>query len=258
MRDADVSRPCADDGLGRALAGGAVIAVPPFDAGDFFRWLAEFRPTWYSSAPTIHQAILARAHEYRTIVAGSSLRFVRSSAAPLPPIVLAELEEVFRAPVIEGYGMTETCLYATSNPLPPLARKIGSVGVAVGVEVAILDEKGASLPAGQPGEIAVRGANIMTAYENNPDANTEAFIDGWFRTGDCGYLDRDGYLYITGRLKETINRGGEKITPGEVEEALAQHPEVAAAVVFAGPIQHWARTLPPRWCCVTTVDRAFW
>src|SRR5688572_4073267 len=222
-------------GLAALLAGGAVIAVPPFDAGDFFRWLAEFRPTWYSSAPTIHQAILARAHEYRTIVAGSSLRFVRSSAAPLPPIVLAELEEVFRAPVIEGYGMTETCLYATSNPLPPLARKIGSVGVAVGVEVAILDEKGASLPAGQPGEIAVRGANIMTAYENNPDANTEAFIDGWFRTSDCGYLDRDGYLYITGRLKETINRGGEKITPGEVEEALAQHPEVAAAVVFAVP-----------------------
>ena len=131
--------------------------------------------------------------------------------------------------------MTETCLYATSNPLPPLERKIGSVGIAVGAEVAILDGKGASLPAGQPGEIAVRGANIMTAYENNPGANAEAFIDGWFRTGDQGYLDRDGYLYITGRLKETINRGGEKISPGEVEEVLAKHPEVAGAVVFAVP-----------------------
>ena len=221
--------------LAALLAGGAAIAVPPFDAGDFFRWLAEFRPTWYSSAPTIHQAILARAREYRGIVDESSLRFIRSSAAPLPPIVLAELEDVFRTPVIEGYGMTETCLYATSNPLPPLERKIGSVGISVGTEVVILDGKGVSLPAGQPGEIALRGANIMTAYENNPDANSEAFVDGWFRTGDQGYLDRDRYLYITGRLKETINRGGEKISPGEVEEVLAQHPEVAAAVVFAVP-----------------------
>lgn len=132
--------------LAALLAGGAAIAVPPFDADDFFRWLAEFRPTWYSSAPTIHQAILARAREYRGIVAESSLRFIRSSAAPLPPIVLAALEEVFGAPVIEGYGMTETCLYATSNPLPPLARKVGSVGIAAGVEVAIIDEKGAQLP----------------------------------------------------------------------------------------------------------------
>ena len=155
--------------LAALLAGGAVIAVPPFDVGDFFGWLAGFRPTWYSSAPTIHQAIVARAHEYRGIVAESSLRFIRSSAAPLPPIVLAELEEVFGTPVIEGYGMTETCLYATSNPLPPLARKIGSVGIAVGIEVVIIDGEGASLPAGQPGEIAVRGANIMTAYENNPE-----------------------------------------------------------------------------------------
>ncbi len=138
-------------------------------------------------------------------------------------------------PVIEGYGMTETCFYATSNPLPPLERKIGSVGLAVGTEVVILDGEGASLPAGQPGEIAVRGANIMTAYENSPGANAEAFIDGWFRTGDQGYSDRDRYLYITGRLKETINRGGEKISPFEVEQVLAKHPEVATAVVFAVP-----------------------
>ena len=221
--------------LATLLAGGAVVAVPPFDVGDFFGWLAGFRPTWYSAAPTIHQAIVARAHEHRAIVAESSLRFIRSSAAPLPPIVLAELEDVFRTPVIEGYGMTETCLYATSNPLPPLERKIGSVGIAVGTELVILDGEGVSLPAGQPGEIAVRGANIMTAYENNPSANAEAFIDGWFRTGDQGYLDRDRYLYITGRLKETINRGGEKISPVEVEEVLAKHPEVATAVVFAVP-----------------------
>jgi oxalate---CoA ligase len=221
--------------LAALLASGSVVAAPTFDPEGFFRWLAEFQPTWYSSAPTIHRAILARAHEYRSIVAESALRFIRSSAAPLPPAVLAELEEVFRAPVIEAYGMTETCLYATSNPLPPLERKVGSVGIAVGVEVAIFDENGASLPDGQPGEIALRGANIMTAYENDPGANAEAFVEGWFRTGDRGYLDRDGYLYITGRLKETINRGGEKISPGEVEEALVKHPEVAAAVVFALP-----------------------
>ena len=221
------------------LAGGAVIAAPPFDADDYFRCLAEFRPTWYSSAPTIHQAILARAPEYREIVAESSLRLIRSSAAPLPPIVLAELEKIFRVPVIEAYGMTETCLYATSNPLPPLARKSGSVGIAVGVEVAILDENGTALRAGRQGEIALRGANIMTAYENDPRANAAAFVDGWFRTGDLGYLDRESYLYITGRLNEIINRGGEKISPGEVEKVLTQHPDVAAAVVFAVPHATW-------------------
>jgi natural product biosynthesis luciferase-like monooxygenase protein len=221
--------------LAALLAGGLVIAVPPFDTDDFFRWLAEFRPTWYSSAPAIHRAILARAEAHSEIVAHRSLRFIRSSAAPLPPIVLAKLEEVFGAPVIEGYGMTETCLYATSNPLPPLRRKIGSVGIAVGVEVAILDESGVPLPTNQRGEIALRGANIITAYENDPGANAEAFADGWFRTGDQGYLDGDRYLFITGRLKETINRGGEKIAPGEVEEILAKHPDVAAAAVFAVP-----------------------
>ena len=225
--------------LSALSAGGAVIAAPPFDAEAFFSWLAEFRPTWYSSAPTIHQAILARAGEHQAIVAQNALRFIRSSAAPLPPSVAAELEAVFRAPVIEGYGMTETCLYASSNPLPPLPRKIGSVGIAVGSEVAILDEEGSFLPAGRPGEIALRGANVITAYEDDPRANAEAFCHGWLRTGDRGYLDGDGYLYITGRLNETINRGGEKISPAEVEEVLTQHPDVAAAVVFPVPHPTW-------------------
>jgi natural product biosynthesis luciferase-like monooxygenase protein len=222
--------------LAALLAGGTVIAPPRFDADDFYRCLGEFRPTWYSSAPTIHRAILARSADYRECIAGNSLRFIRSSTASLSPLMLAELEETFRVPVIQGYGMTETCVYATSNPLPPRQRKLGSVGIAAGIEIAVVDERGAPLAAGEPGEITLRGANIMSGYEDDPEANVEAFIDGWFRTGDLGYLDQDGYLYITGRLKEFINRGGEKISPAEVEEPLAKHPDVAAAAVF--PVPH--------------------
>ena len=219
--------------LAALLAGGAVVAAPPFDADAFFHWLGEFRPTWYSAAPAIHQAVLSQAGKHSAAVDESALRFIRSSAASLPPAVLAELERVFRAPVIEGYGMTETCLYATSNPLPPRERKVGSVGIAAGVEIAIFDPTGARLPALHSGEVGLRGPNIFQGYENEPAPG--AFMDGWFRTGDQGYLDYDGYLYLTGRLKETINRGGEKVSPAEVEEALGNHPDVAAAAVFAMP-----------------------
>lgn len=217
------------------LTGGCVIAAPPFEADDFFRCLDLYQPTWYSAAPALHQAILARADAFPAVVEQSRLRVIRSSSASLPPVALAELEDVFRAPVVEGYGMTETCLYATNNPLPPAPRKVGSVGVACGIDLAVFDPTGHQVAAGERGEIVLRGANIMRAYEHDPEANAAAFVNGWFRTGDQGYLDADGYLYLTGRLHDRINRGGEKISPGAIEALMLAHPEVARAVVFAVP-----------------------
>jgi amino acid adenylation domain-containing protein len=221
--------------LSSLLAGASVVCTPGFYALQFFAWMEEFQPTWYTAAPTMHQAILVRAASSRGIIERLSLRFIRSGSAPLPLQVLTALEHVFNVPVIEVYGLTESSALITSNPLPPRVRKAGSVGVAAGPEVAIMDEAGNLLPSGETGEIVLRGASIMQGYENDPTANTAAFINGWFRTGDQGFLDPDGYLFITGRLKELINCGGEKISPHEVEEVLLKHPAVAQVVAFAIP-----------------------
>jgi amino acid adenylation domain-containing protein len=217
------------------MTGASVVCTPGFNASQFFTWLAEFRPTWYTAVPTIHQAILARVAANREVVAHYPLRFIRSGSAPLPSRVLAELEEMFSAPVIEYYGMTEAASQITSNPLPPHVRKPGSVGAAAGPEVAIMNQAGALLPAGATGEVVIRGPSVMQSYDNNPIANGQAFTQGWFRTGDQGFLDTDGYLFLTGRLKEFINRGGEKIAPAEVDDVLMDHPAVAQAVSFAVP-----------------------
>jgi len=221
--------------LGTLLSGGSVIAAPTFEPSQFFEWLDALKPTWYSAAPTLHQSILAEAVNHIDTVSRRSFRLIRSSAAPLPIRVMAELEQVFQAPVIEAYGMTETPFPVTSNPLPPGKRKPGSVGIPAGPEVKVMDKDGNTLPAGTAGEVVIRGENVMRGYEDNAIANLAAFRDGWFRSGDQGYLDADGYLYITGRIKEIINRGGEKISPREVEEVLLEHPEVAQAVAFGVP-----------------------
>jgi acyl-CoA synthetase (AMP-forming)/AMP-acid ligase II len=221
--------------LASLVAGASVVCAPGFSTPDFFAWMEEFCPTWYTAAPTIHQAVLAGAAPRREMLQRHPLRFVRSAAAALPPQVMQELEQVFNAPVIESYGMTEAAAQITSNPLPPGQRKPGSVGRPAGPEVAIMDEAGHLLPPGAAGEIVIRGANVIQAYEDNPTANMSAFTEGWFRTGDQGRLDPEGYLFITGRLKELINRGGEKISPREVEEVLIDHPAVAQVVAFAVP-----------------------
>jgi acyl-CoA synthetase (AMP-forming)/AMP-acid ligase II len=183
----------------------------------------------------MHQAILTRASRNREVVAANRLRFIRSSSSALPPTVIAELEKTFGAPVVEAYGMTEAAHQMASNPLPPRRRKPGTVGVAAGPDVRVVDDRGNTVPAGERGEIVIRGTNVMAAYENNPGANAEAFIDEWFRTGDQGMMDAEGYLTITGRLKEIINRGGEKISPREVDEIIMTHPAVHQCVTFAVP-----------------------
>jgi len=221
--------------LASLTAGASVVCTKGLDLADFFHWMHEFKPTWYTATPAMHQAVLACADSNRKIIATSPLRFIRSCSAPLPPQVMLELEKVFDAPVIESYGMTEASHQIASNPLPPLERKAGSVGLPVGAEVAILSETGKTVRDGELGEIAICGANVMHGYENNSKENQKSFSSGWFRTGDQGYLDSDGYLFIAGRLKEIINRGGEKIAPREVDEVLLSHPAVAQAATFAMP-----------------------
>ncbi len=216
-------------------AGGSVFCTPGFNALKFFAWMEEARPSWYTAVPTMHQAILARAHGHRALIAAHPLRFIRSSSAPLAPAVLGALETCFSAPVIEAYGMTEACHQIASNPLPPGERIAGSVGFAAGPEVCIMDARGTVLEAGMRGEIAIRGGNVMGAYEAESAVNAAAFHEGWFRTGDQGEMDAAGRITITGRLKEIINRGGEKISPREVDEVLMDHPAVMQAVTFAIP-----------------------
>ena len=216
-------------------AGSQVFCTPGFNALKFFGWMDEAKPTWFTAVPTMHQAIASRASKNLEIIKRHPLRFMRSSSSSMPPQVIREAEELFGAPLVESYGMTEATHQMASNPLPPAARKPGTVGVAAGPEVAIMAEDGTLLPRGDTGEIVIRGPNVTAGYESNPKANAEAFVDGWFRTGDQGVMDAEGYISITGRLKEIINRGGEKVSPREVDEILMDHPAVAQVVCFGMP-----------------------
>jgi amino acid adenylation domain-containing protein/non-ribosomal peptide synthase protein (TIGR01720 family) len=219
--------------LASLVAGASIVCTPGFYVHTFFAWLEEFRPTWYTAVPAIHQAILAHAALYSESIRRCPLRLIRAGSGALPPQIPLELEKVFNARVVETYGMTEASGQVTCNPPPQRQRKIGSAGGAAGPEVAIMDEHGTMLPPGKTGEIVMRGATVMQGYANDSVANQHAFTHGWFRSGDQGYLDADGYLFVTGRLKEIINRGGEKIAPQEVDNVLMGHPAVAQAVTFA-------------------------
>ena len=216
-------------------ANAAICCTPGFNAFRFGEWLTSVRPTWYTAVPTMHQAILMRLRDKPDITRQAGLRLVRSSSSSLPPQVMAELETVFACPVIEAYGMTEAAHQMACNPLPPHPRKPGSVGVAAGPAIAVMSDDGHILPQGDVGEIVIRGPNVTAGYEANPDANASAFTAGWFRTGDQGRVDPDGYLFLTGRLKEQINRGGEKISPLEVDVCLLDHPAIAQVVTFGIP-----------------------
>ncbi|MBP7002124.1 acyl--CoA ligase [Amaricoccus sp.] len=220
-------------------AGGSVWCAPGFDALRFFGWLHAAKPTWYTAVPTMHQAILARSARNAETVRAAGLRLIRSSSASLPPQVMVALAETFACPVIESYGMTEATHQMCSNPLPPRAQKPGSVGVAAGPEVRIAHEAEDRLTPGATGEVVISGPNVTPGYEANPEANRKSFFEAegrrWFRTGDQGAFDAEGYLGLTGRLKEIINRGGEKVSPLEVDAVLMDHPAVAQVVTFALP-----------------------
>jgi acyl-CoA synthetase (AMP-forming)/AMP-acid ligase II len=221
-------------------AGASIWCAPGFDALRFFGWLEAARPTWYTAVPTMHQAILSRAARNAETLGRVKLRLIRSSSASLPPQVMVALSETFGCPVIESYGMTEAAHQMASNPLPPRAQKPGSVGVAAGPELRVAHEiEDRLLPMDATGEVVISGPNVTPGYEANPEANAKAFFEAegkrWFRTGDQGAFDAEGYLDLTGRLKEIINRGGEKVSPLEVDAVLMDHPAVAQVVTFALP-----------------------
>jgi acyl-CoA synthetase (AMP-forming)/AMP-acid ligase II len=221
--------------LAPLAAGGSVVCPPSFRPGDFFRWLSTTRPSWYTAVPTMHRAIVADAIGQDDIIRRCPLRFIRSSSAPLPTRLFNELGRIFHVPVLEAYSMTEAAHQMTSNPLTPGMQKPGTVGLPVGPEVGLLDESGRPVSAGEPGEVVIRGPTVMSGYEANPKANAEAFVNGWFRTGDQGRFDSDGYLVLTGRLKEQINRGGEKVSPLEIDQVLLRHPDVSEVATFGFP-----------------------
>jgi oxalate---CoA ligase len=221
------------------FASGGTVVVPRRYSPLGFRPLMEAtRPTWFSASPTPHQLILSRIQDKRP-PGCERLRFVRSCSAALAPAQMELMEERFGVPVLEAYGMTEASHQMASNPLPPDPRMPGSVGRGTGVEIAILDDAGNELLTGASGEVAVRGRNVIDGYENNPEANASSFTNGWFRTGDLGVLDADGYLRLLSRIKELINRGGEKIAPREIDEVLEAHPAVKEAVSFGIPHPTW-------------------
>ncbi|MGZ4407850.1 MAG: AMP-binding protein [Gaiellaceae bacterium] len=222
-------------------SGGTVVIPARFSGRTFWDDVVRFGATWYSAVPTIHHAIVRRAED--SPPPRHTLRFARSCSAALPGALQAALEETLGVPAVQAYGMTEASHQMSSNPLPPGERRAESVGIATGVEAAVLDDDWRPLAAGEAGEVAVRGASVIDGYRDNPSANEESFRDGWFRTGDSGTLSPDGYLTLNGRIKELINRAGEKISPHEVEGALLSHPAVEEAVAYAVPDDHYGENV---------------
>jgi acyl-CoA synthetase (AMP-forming)/AMP-acid ligase II len=225
--------------LSTLLSGGTVVAPARFNPLSFWRIVREHRATWYSAVPTIHHLILARSGGSEKSAGAESLRFVRSCSAALPVEMAGKIEALTGVPVLEAYGMTEASHQMSSNPLPPEQRKFGTVGPGTGIEIGIMTDSGDLLASGAKGEVVIRGPSVIDAYENNPEANAKSFVNGWFRTGDEGLLDPDGYLRLTGRIKELINRGGEKIAPLEIDEVLLAHPSISEAVAFGVPHATW-------------------
>jgi oxalate---CoA ligase len=225
--------------LSTFLSGGTLVVPARFNPLSFWRTVREHRVTWYSAVPTIHQLILARSGSGTKPAGTESLRFIRSCSAPLSVETAEKMEALSGVPVVEAYGMTEASHQMASNPLPPKARKFGTVGPATGIRIGIMTETGELLAPNQNGEVVIQGPSVIQAYENNPEANAKSFVNGWFRTGDEGVLDEEGYLRLTGRIKELINRGGEKIAPREIDDVLLTHPAVSEAVCFGVPHSTW-------------------
>uniref|UniRef100_A0A1J3JSC1 Oxalate--CoA ligase n=1 Tax=Noccaea caerulescens TaxID=107243 RepID=A0A1J3JSC1_NOCCA len=233
-------------GLLSSLGAGAAVTLPAagrFSATTFWPDMKKYNATWYTAVPTIHQIILDR-HASHPEPEYPKLRFIRSCSASLAPVILSRLEEAFGAPVLEAYAMTEATHLMSSNPLPEEGpHKPGSVGKPVGQEMAILNEKGEIQEPNSKGEVCIRGPNVTKGYKNNPEANKAGFEFGWFHTGDIGFFDSDGYLHLVGRIKELINRGGEKISPIEVDAVLLTHPDVSQGVAFGVPDEKYGEEI---------------
>ena len=226
-------------GLLATLASGGSAYLPStggFSAHLFWGDVVRLGVTWYTAVPTIHRILVNRASKDYPSSAPTKLRFIRSCSAPLDEELAAAITATFRAPLISAYGMTETSHQVSSNPLPVHGPdKTSSVGLPTGVEIRIVADDGRDVATGSVGEILVRGATVTSGYLDNPRANSASFVDGWFRSGDLGSQDADGYLFVRGRLKEIINRGGEKISPGDIDEVLLSHPKVLDALSFGEP-----------------------
>ena len=218
------------------FSGSSIFTSSGFNALKFFSWMNKFSPTWFSAVPTMHQAILSRANKNFKIIEKTKLRFIRSSSSSLPSKTMKEIEKTFQCPVIESYGMTEASHQMTSNYLPPGKRKASKVGFPAGPEVQIMGENYSILKKGNIGEIVIKGESVTKGYINNIEANNSSFVNGWFRTGDQGFYDREGFLQLTGRIKEIINRGGEKISPLEIDNAIMEHEGIFQGISF--PIYH--------------------
>jgi acyl-CoA synthetase (AMP-forming)/AMP-acid ligase II len=234
--------------------GGSVVVPPRFSATTFWPDINRHGVTWYTAVPTIHHIVVQTCEDGQQ--EGHGLRFARSCSSTLPAPLWERFEALVGVPLVEAYGMTEASHQMASNPLPPARRQPGSVGLATGVEVQIVDEDWGALPSGQPGEVCVRGPSVVSGYLDNPDANSAGFRDGWFRTGDVGTLDADGYLRLVGRIKELINRGGEKISPYEVEAVLLGHPAVSEAAVYPTPDEKYGEQVAAVVVAKGTVDKA--
>jgi len=207
-----------------------VVVPDKFNALSFWRTVKENRVTWYSGVPTMHQLLMARTREKPPEAA--TLRFIRSCSAAMPEQLFQRIEGILDVPLLEAYGMTEAAHQMSTNPLPPKPHKAGSVGLASGIRISIMDKEGNHLKEKQRGEVVIQGDSVFRGYEGNPEANASAFSHGWFRTGDEGELDAEGYLHLKGRIKDIIIRGGENISPQEVDDVLLRHAAVATAVTF--------------------------
>lgn len=225
--------------LATLLSSGTVVVTSGFNALDFWPVVEAHQVTWYSAVPAIHQVLLNReknkSNREAAGIARRNLRFIRSCSAPFPPETIVEMEEMFGVPILEAYGMTEAAHQVASNPLSGGKRVLGSVGRGTGVSIAIMDQNGNLEAPGVAGEVVIKGPNVTEGYEDNAEANSKCMTNGWFRTGDEGVMDSEGYLTLVGRLKEIIIRSGEKISPREIDETLLTHPSVAEAVAFGAP-----------------------
>jgi acyl-CoA synthetase (AMP-forming)/AMP-acid ligase II len=235
------------------VSGGSVVMPHKFSTANFWDLISEYQCTWFSVVPTIISYLTSATdhpgQDYRL----DQLRFGRSASSALPPSLHKAFEKKFNVSIVETMGLTETAAPVFSNPLDLSKRKYGSPGQAVGNQAKIIDKEGNEVPRGTPGEIMIKGDNVMKGYYKDPEKTVAALEpDGWLHTGDSGYMDADGFVFVTGRIKELIIKGGENITPREIDETLYKHPAVLDAAAVGIPDEHYGEEI--LCCCVLKPD----